>query len=85
MLLVFPLLRAAAKRDTNFVPVQATVAVHQHAGLFLVYGLWAALPAVVAAVVGRKLRWVNIAAVIVIALLAIVCELYVSQSSSWTF
>ncbi len=77
VLLLLPLLRAAARRDRKFVPVQATVAVHEHAGLFLGYGLLAALPALIAAVVGLKLRWLKIAAVIVDGLVAIANELFV--------
>ncbi len=85
LLLLLPQLRAAARRDRKFVPVQATVAIHEHAGLFLGYGLLAALPALIGAVVGLKMRWLNITAVIVVGLVAIACELVVTYSSDFTF
>ena len=85
LLLVLPLLRAAARLDKKYVVGgngRSSVTVHTHAGLFLLYGLLAMAPALVAAVIGRKLRKVNVAAVVVVGLLACLCEAFVAVTSA---
>ncbi len=83
VVLLFVLLRAAARQDRWVGPEGS--AVHTHAGLFLGYGLLALLPALVAAVAGRGLRWLNITAVVTSVILAALCEVFVSSSVSFTF
>jgi hypothetical protein len=81
LLLVLPLLRVAARDDIRYVQKPSNgprVTVHEHGGLFLLYGLVALLPALLAACFGKRFRWLNVTAVVVVALLAVICEAFVT-------
>jgi hypothetical protein len=77
-LLVLPLLRAAARLDKHYKDDVAGVVDHRtHAGLFLLYGLYAAVPCLVSAFSSRYRRSSVIVATCVL-LVAGACELVVA-------
>ena len=77
--LLWPLLRSAAALDRRFETAAGGIVGHRtHAGLFLLYGLYAAVPAVLSSLLATRYRRGSLAVVVAVALVASGCELVVS-------
>ncbi len=86
--LLLPALTAAARSDTKLVVTDArgveSFARHG-AGLFWGASLLVSLPALCGALIGRRGRSLNVIAVVLSLAIGLVCEMFVSLSSPWTF
>lgn len=85
MVALLPALRAAARLDLKTIDVRTLAVHHVHAGLFLLYGLFAFTPSVVTTWATGLLRRTGLAVAVTALVLSALCEAFVYYTTDLTF